>query len=77
MSKTVVREWAYGLVGIKAAEIVITLWDFVIKDQPRKLPAFERLPHTVLAINFGAILAVEMSELMHWTAAPTALSLTE
>ena len=68
--------WAYVLVGIMAVEIVITLWDFVIEDQTRKLPAFERVLHTVLAINFGAILAVWMPELLRWSAAPTALATT-
>ena len=68
--------WAYGFVGIMAIEIVITLWDFVIEDQTRKLPAFERVLHTVLAINFGAILAVWTPELSHWAAAPTALAPT-
>lgn len=66
--------WAYGLVGIMTVEIVITLWDFVIEDQTRKLPAFERVLHTVLAINFGAILAVWAPELLRWAAAPTALA---
>jgi uncharacterized protein (TIGR01777 family) len=47
-------------------EIVITLWDFVIEDKTRKLPATERITHTILAINYGAILALLVPELVTW-----------
>jgi uncharacterized protein (TIGR01777 family) len=63
--------WAYVLVGILGIEIIITLWDFVIEDQTRRLPALERVLHTGLAINIGAILAVWAPELWRWAAAPT------
>ena len=68
--------WAFALIGILAAEIVITLSDFVIEDRTRRLPAFERVLHTVLAMNFGAILVVWAPLLAGWVAAPTALAAT-
>jgi uncharacterized protein (TIGR01777 family) len=39
-----------------AVEVVITLADFIEEDISRKLPATERVNHTLLAINYGAIL---------------------
>lgn len=68
--------WGVVLLAILATEIVITLWDFVVEDRTRKLPRFERILHTVLAINFGAILAVWAPELAAWIAAPTMLAKT-
>ena len=34
-------------------EVVITLIDFVEEDLSRKLPASERINHTLLAVNYG------------------------
>ena len=66
--------WTIVFAAILVTEIAITLTDFVIEDQTRRLPAFERVLHTLLAINFGAVLAVWVPELRHWAAAPTALA---
>jgi uncharacterized protein (TIGR01777 family) len=52
--------------GVLTLEIVITLADFVVEDRTRRLPASERVLHTVLAINFGAILAAFAPELYRW-----------
>ncbi len=53
-------EWhglfAVALLGIFTVEIVLTLWDFVVEDRTRLLPATERVTHTVLAINGGAFI---------------------
>ena len=68
--------WAWVFVALLGIEIVITLTDFVIEDQTRRLPAFERVLHTVLAINFGALIALLAPELIGWAAAPTALAST-
>lgn len=40
------------------AELAITLWDFVEEDRTRALPPTERVLHTLLALNYGAILAM-------------------
>jgi uncharacterized protein (TIGR01777 family) len=66
--------WTYVLVGLLCVEIAVTLWDFVIEDRTRRLPASERVLHAVLALNFGAILAVWAPVLRLWAAAPTGLS---
>jgi len=65
--------WGIALMLLLATEIVVTLIDFVIEDRTRDLPATERVTHTVLAINFGVILAVLLPELWQWAALPTAI----
>jgi uncharacterized protein (TIGR01777 family) len=65
--------WAWVVVGILVAEIVVTIVDFVIEDSTRRLPRTERVLHTVLAINFGVVLACFAPVLRQWQAAPTAL----
>lgn len=62
---------AVALIGVLFTEIVITLIDFVEEDRSRKLPASERVLHTVLAINYGAILALMVPEIFRWTEAAT------
>lgn len=61
------------LIAVLVAEIVITLWDFVEEDRTRKLPPTERVLHTLLAINYGAILALALPALVGWAGAPTGL----
>jgi uncharacterized protein len=58
---------AWGLIIILAVEVVITLMDFVEEDLSRKLPATERINHTLLALNYGAILVLAMPVLLDWT----------
>jgi uncharacterized protein (TIGR01777 family) len=71
-------EWhgvlAYVLVGVFAVEILLTLWDFVIEDRTRLLPATERVTHTVLAINGGAFIALLALNVPGWWAQPTGLA---
>jgi hypothetical protein len=65
------------LVGLLLAEIVITLWDFVIERRIRiplgGLPNGELVMHTVMAIIYGAFLATLFPHLMVWANSPTAL----
>lgn len=65
--------WALVLGGIIGVEIVLTLWDFLVEDNSRKLPWSERVLHTVLAINGGAVFGLLAIELLAWWAQPTAL----
>jgi uncharacterized protein (TIGR01777 family) len=65
--------WAVGFIAIIVSEILVTLLDFVTEDRSRDLPATERITHTLLAINFGVILAVLLPEFWHWAALPTAV----
>jgi uncharacterized protein (TIGR01777 family) len=61
------------LATILAVEVLITLWDFVEEDLTRKLPATERINHTLLALNYGAILALAAPYLWQWAFMPNAL----
>ena len=63
--------FAILIMAILVAEIMITLMDFVEEDMSRKLPASERINHTLLAINYGAILVLLLPVLIGWAALPT------
>jgi uncharacterized protein (TIGR01777 family) len=65
--------WALLLAAVIVAEIPITLLDFVVEDRTRRLPALERVLHTVLAINLGVALAMLTPVLMLWWRSPTAI----
>jgi uncharacterized protein len=67
--------WAFALIGILAAEIVITLADFVEEDRSRRLPPMERVLHTILALTYGATLALWVPELARSFHLPTGLRL--
>lgn len=66
--------WAWALLAVLLAEIIITLTDFIVEDRTRRLPPLERVLHTVLALGFGATLAVWAPRLVAWSQAPTALA---
>ncbi len=66
--------WALAVIVLMAVEILATLVDFVIEDRTRDLPASERITHTLLAINFGVILAVLAPSLARWIALPTGIA---
>lgn len=59
--------WALALIALLAIEVVITLKDFVEEDQTRKLPASERVLHTLMAMNYGAILVLLLPVLLVWS----------
>src|SRR5579862_3671679 len=63
--------WVIPLIALLAAEIVITLADFVVEDRTRHLPALERVLHTLLAINYGMVLIAFAPMLVHWWSQPT------
>ena len=52
------------LIAALAVEVFITLADFIEEDMSRKLPASERVNHTLLAINYGAILVLALPVLV-------------
>ena len=70
-------EWrgafAIGLAVLMAAEVSITLADFVEEDRTRRLPASERVLHTLMAIGFGVILMALAPVLTAWGVAPSAV----
>jgi uncharacterized protein (TIGR01777 family) len=63
------------IIAVLVAEIVITLMDFVEEDLSRKLPPSERVNHTLLAINYGAILVLLLPVLIGWALQPTGIKL--
>jgi uncharacterized protein len=63
--------WVFAIAAVLALEIVVTLADFLIEDKTRHLPAFERILHTVLAINYGAVLAALVPVLSAWSKLPS------
>lgn len=65
--------WAWAVMALLAIEVLITLWDFVEEDLSRKLPATERVTHTLLAVNYGAILSLVLPVLIGWADLPSAL----
>jgi uncharacterized protein (TIGR01777 family) len=58
---------------VLTVEVVITLMDFVEEDLTRRLPASERINHTLLALNYGAILVLLVPILLDWANDATAL----
>lgn len=66
--------WAVVLLAVFLVEVVLTLWDFVVEDRTRLLPATERITHTVLAMNGGAFIALLMLNTPPWFALPTELA---
>lgn len=65
--------WGLAIAGLVLIEIILTLWDFVQEDESRKLPASERVLHTVLAINGGALFGLYAWQLARWASLPNAL----
>ena len=63
--------FAVLVVLVLVAEVGITLTDFVEEDLTRKLPPSERINHTLLAINYGAILVLLVPVLIGWALMPT------
>jgi uncharacterized protein (TIGR01777 family) len=65
--------WALALLAVLVVEVAITLMDFVEEDLTRALPASERINHTLLALNYGAILALLVPILLDWSHAPATI----
>lgn len=65
---------ALVVAGVLGLELVITLIDFVEEDRTRRLPASERVTHTLLALNYGAILTLLAPLLIRWSGDPTGLA---
>ena len=66
--------YAWLFAAVLVAEIGITLWDFLVEDRTRDLPGTERVTHTVLAIAYGAILAVLLPVVWGWAALPSGVA---
>ncbi len=62
---------AWVFLALLLFEVVITLADFLEEDRSRVLPPSERVLHTLLALNYGALLALFASEWWSWQTAST------
>lgn len=58
------------------AEVAITCADFVEEDRTRRLPPFESVLHTLLAVNYGVLLGVLAAPFMAWWQSPAQLVFT-
>jgi hypothetical protein len=69
--------WAIVLAGVLAAEIVVTMWDFVVEIAVRKplgdVYAGERITHAIMGIVYGGMLAFLIPILYAWWRQPTGL----
>lgn len=63
------------LIAALAVEMGITLLDFVEEDRVRALPPSERVTHTLLTLNYGALLAMLAPVLIAWAHLPNAVSI--
>jgi hypothetical protein len=68
---------AWLLAAVLAAEILITLWDFIEEDLHRPLPPGERVIHTIMAIVYGAFLACLVPQVLSWSQQPTGFAVRE
>ncbi|HEY6126068.1 MAG TPA: TIGR01777 family oxidoreductase [Steroidobacteraceae bacterium] len=65
--------WATLIAAALLLEVGVTIADFVVEDRTRRLPAFERVLHTVLTLLFGVVLMAMAPVLIGWWNEPTAL----
>ena len=70
-----------GLLAILAAEVVITLKDFIVEISVRRplgdVYAGERVTHAIMGIVYGAMIAHLIPVLREWWTVPTSLTLRE
>src|SRR5712692_9726566 len=72
--------WVLVLLVVLAAEVILTMADFVVEITVRKplgdVYAGERITHAVMGIVYGAMLASLIPIMIEWGSMPTALALT-
>lgn len=59
-----------------AVEVAITCADFLEEDRSRRLPPFERVLHTLLAVSYGALLGLLAPVFAAWAALPAGVHVT-
>ena len=62
---------AWIFMALLITEIGITLADFLEEDRIRKLPAGERVMHSLMGILYGLFLAYLFPSILHWLRQPT------
>ena len=70
--------WTAALCVLLAAEVVVTITDFIVEDRVRKqlggLMPGERATHALMGIVYGAMLAHIIPVLARWATAPSTLA---
>ncbi len=70
--------WVVVLVLVLVAEIVLTLWDFVVEIAVRRslgdVYAGERVTHAIMGILYGAMIAYLIPAMIAWGRMPTQLA---
>ena len=69
--------WALLIAAVLLIEVGVTLADFVVEDRTRHLPPFERVLHTILAMNYGVVLTVLAPILYAWWQLPARIAEVE
>ncbi len=59
---------------VLAAEVVITACDFIVEWDTRKLPRGERALHAIIAIGYGAFLALIAPGMAKWFRLPAGMT---
>ncbi|HVE52338.1 MAG TPA: TIGR01777 family oxidoreductase [Ramlibacter sp.] len=62
--------WVLLPAALMVAEVAITCADFVEEDRTRRLPPFEAVLHTLLAVNYGVLLGVLGLQFAQWWQLP-------
>lgn len=72
--------WAIALAAVLVAEIVLTMWDFVVEIAVRKplgdVYSGERITHAVMGIVYGGMLAFLIPILIDWSSRQATLVVT-
>ena len=73
-------KWVLVLIAVLIAEIILTLWDFIVEIAVRRtlgdVYAGERVTHAIMGILYGAMIANLIPALIEWWRMPTALAAT-
>lgn len=68
----------WGLIGLFALDVGISIWDFAIERQSREflggLPSGEYVLHMIIAMLFGGLAASVCLRAGHWAVLPTRLA---
>jgi uncharacterized protein (TIGR01777 family) len=65
--------WAALIAAVLLLETVLTAADFVVEDRTRRLPALERVLHTLLTLLYGVVLMALAPVLIEWMGQPSAV----
>lgn len=72
--------WTLAFAAVLVAEIILTLWDFIVEVKVRRtlgdVYPGERVTHAIMGILYGAMIGCLIPNLSHWWRLPSALTIT-